>query len=208
MKAILGKKIGMTQVFKEDGELVPVTVVESQGMVVVQKKTEEKDGYNAIQVAFGSIKDKNVNKPQKGHFEKANIEYKKILKEFRVDNIDEYEIGQEIKVDIFAEGDKVDVYGVSKGKGTAGTVKRYGHSRGPETHGSKYHRAAGSLGASAYPAKVFKGMKSAGHMGHERVTVQNLEIVKVDPEMNIVLIKGAVPGPKKGLITISEAVKE
>jgi len=202
MKGIIGKKLGMTQVFKEDGTLVPVTVVESQGMKVVQIKTEGKEGYNSVQIGFGKIKDKNVNKPKKGHFSKAQVENKRILKEFRIDNPEEFEIGQEIKVDIFEAGEIVDVEGTSKGKGFQGAIKRHNHSRGPETHGSKYHRAVGSLGASAHPARVFKNMKLPGHMGHEKVTVKNLEIVKVDLEKNLLLIKGAVPGPKKGTVII------
>ncbi len=192
----------MTQVFKEDGTLVPVTVVESQGMKVVQIKTEGKEGYNSIQIGFGEIKDKNVNKPKKGHFSKAQVENKRMLKEFRIDNPEEFEIGQEIKVDLFEEGEIVDVEGTSKGKGFQGSIKRHNHSRGPETHGSKYHRAVGSLGASAHPARVFKNKKLPGHMGHEKVTVKNLEIVKVDLEKNLLLIKGAVPGPKKGTVII------
>jgi len=207
MKAIVGKKLGMTQVFKEDGILVPVTVVESQGMVVVQKKTKEKDGYNAIQVGFGKIKEKKVNKPRKGHFSKAGTDVKRILREFIVDNPDEYEVGQAITVEVFSEGDKVDAVGTSKGKGTAGVIKRHGHSRGPESHGSKSHRITGSLGSSAYPARVIKGMKGAGRMGNERVTVQNLEIVRIDTERNLLLVKGAIPGPKKGFVTIKESVK-
>lgn len=202
MKGIIGKKLGMTQVFKEDGTLVPVTVVESQGMKVVQIKTEGKEGYNSIQIGFGEIKDKNVNKPKKGHFSKAQVENKRMLKEFRIDNPEEFEIGQEIKVDLFEEGEIVDVEGTSKGKGFQGSIKRHNHSRGPETHGSKYHRAVGSLGASAHPARVFKNKKLPGHMGHEKVTVKNLEIVKVDLEKNLLLIKGAVPGPKKGTVII------
>jgi large subunit ribosomal protein L3 len=207
MKAIIGKKIGMTQIFKEDGILVPVTVIESEGMVVVQKKTVEKDGYNAIQVGFGKVKEKNVNQPKKGHFSKSGVEVKRLLREFRVENPDEYEVGQAITVEIFAAGDKVDAIGTSKGKGTAGVIKRHGHSRGPESHGSKSHRVTGSLGSSAYPARVFKGMKAAGRMGNERVTVQNLEIVRVDSERNLLLVKGAIPGPKKGFVTIKETVK-
>lgn len=207
MKGILGKKIGMTQIFDEHGVVTPVTVVEAGPLTVYQKKTNEIDGYTAIQVGFGSIKEKKVNKPLKGHFEKVDKEYKKYLREFRVDNIDDYEVGQILKADIFAAGDKIDVIGTSKGKGTQGTIKRYNHSRGPETHGSKYHRAAGSLGASAHPSRVFKGMKMAGHMGNERVTVQNLEVVKVDVEKNLLLIKGAVPGPKGGFLVLKESVK-
>lgn len=207
MKAIIGRKLGMTQIFKEDGTLVPVTVVESDGMVVVQKKTVEKDGYNAIQVGFGKAKERNINKPKKGHFAKSNVEVKRLLREFKVENPDEYEVGQLITVEAFAEGEKVDATGTSKGKGTAGVIKRHGHSRGPETHGSKSHRVTGSLGSSAYPARVIKGMKSAGRMGNERVTIQNLEVVRVDAGKNLILIKGAIPGPKKGYITIKETVK-
>lgn len=207
MKAIIGRKLGMTQIFKEDGTLVPVTVIESDGMVVVQKKTVEKDGYNAIQVGFGKAKERNVNKPKKGHFAKSNVEVKKLLREFVVENPDEYELGQLITVEAFAEGERVDATGTSKGKGTAGVIKRHGHSRGPETHGSKSHRVTGSLGSSAYPARVIKGMKAAGRMGNEKVTVQNLEVVRVDAGKNLILIKGAIPGPKKGYITIKETVK-
>jgi len=207
MKSILGKKVGMTQVFTEQGEVVPVTVVESGEMFVVQKKTVEKDGYNAIQVGFGKIKPKNVTKPIKGHFEKAKLEPKKFLREFKVDNIDDYEVGQKIGVDVFQAGDKVDVVGTSKGKGFAGSIKRHGHHRGPMSHGSKFHRLRGSLGASSYPAKVVKGTKAHGHMGHERVTVLNLEVIKVDVDKNAILLKGAIPGPKKGLVKIRETVR-
>ncbi|KPU26758.1 50S ribosomal protein L3 [Caloranaerobacter sp. TR13] len=207
MKAILGRKLGMTQVFTEDGVVIPVTVIEAGPVKVVQKKTIEKDGYSAIQVGFSDIKEKKVNKPLKGHFEKAGVEYKRYLREFRVENVDEYEVGQEIKADVFSAGDKVDVIGISKGKGFQGVIKRHNQSRGPETHGSKYHRAVGSLGASSYPSRVFKTKKLPGHMGHERVTVQNLEVVRVDAEKNLILIKGAVPGPKGGLLTIKQSVK-
>ncbi|KGG81002.1 50S ribosomal protein L3 [Caloranaerobacter azorensis H53214] len=207
MKAILGRKIGMTQVFTEDGTVIPVTVVEAGPVKVVQKKTIEKDGYNAIQVGFSDVKEKKVNKPLKGHFDKAGVEYKKYLREFKVENIDEYEVGQEIKADVFSAGDKVDVIGISKGKGFQGVIKRHNQSRGPESHGSKYHRAVGSLGASSFPSRVFKTKKLPGHMGHERVTVQNLEVVRVDAEKNLILIKGAVPGPKGGLLTIKQSVK-
>ncbi|WP_326908375.1 50S ribosomal protein L3 [Sedimentibacter sp. MB31-C6] len=207
MKAILGKKVGMTQVFTEQGNVVPVTVVESGEMVVVQKKTVEKDGYNAIQVGFGNIKPINVTKPIKGHFEKSKVEPKKYLREFKVDNIDDYEVGQKIGVEIFEAGELVDVIGISKGKGFAGSIKRHGHHRGPMSHGSKFHRLRGSLGASAYPAKVVKGTKAHGHMGHERVTVLNLEVIKVDTDKNAILLKGAIPGPKKGLVSIREAIR-
>nr|WP_120167043.1 50S ribosomal protein L3 [Thermohalobacter berrensis] len=207
MKGILGKKIGMTQIFRENGEVVPVTVIEAGPVTVVQKKTEEKEGYNSVQVGFEDAKEKKVNKPLKGHFDKSGVNYKKHLTEFRVDNPDDYEVGQEIKADVFEEGDKVDVTGISKGKGFQGAIKRHGQSRGPETHGSKYHRRPGSMGASADPSRVFKGKKLPGHMGHEKVTVANLEVVKVDTERNLLLVKGAVPGPKGGLLTIKESYK-
>lgn len=207
MKGILGKKVGMTQIFTEEGVVVPVTVIEAGPVKVVQKKTSDKDGYNSIQIGFQDVKEKKVNKPLKGHFDKSNVEYKKYLREFRVENPDDYEIGQEIKVDIFNPGDKIDVTGISKGKGFQGNIKRHNQSRGPETHGSKYHRAVGSLGASAHPSRVFKTKKLPGHMGHEKVTVQNLEVVRVDAEKNLLLVKGAVPGPKGGLLKIIETVK-
>ncbi|WIV13151.1 50S ribosomal protein L3 [Proteiniborus sp. MB09-C3] len=207
MKSILGKKVGMTQVFTEEGIVIPVTVIEVGPMKVVQKKNVEKDGYNAIQVGYGDIKEKKVNKPLKGHFGKANVEVKRFLREIRVDNIDGYEIGQEIKADIFAVGERVDAIGTSKGKGYQGAIKRHNQSRGPMTHGSKYHRGIGSMGGSATPARILKGKKMPGHMGNERVTVQNLEVVRVDAEKNFILVKGAVPGPKGGLITIKETVK-
>lgn len=207
MKFMIGKKVGMTQIFKEDGTVVPVTVVQAGPLKVVQVKTSDKDGYDAIQVGYGEIKEKKVNKPLKGHFDKAEIEYKKYLKEYKVEKIDDYEIGQELKADVFTEGDKIDVTGVSKGKGFQGSIKRHGQSRGPETHGSKYHRASGSMGASAWPARVFKGKKLPGHMGHVKTTVQNLEVVRIDAEKNYILVKGAVPGPKGGLLTIKETSK-
>lgn len=197
----------MTQIFTENGTVIPVTVVEVSPATVLQKKTVEKDGYNAIQIAAGEVKEKRVNKPLKGHFDKANSEYKKDLKEFRVDSLDAYEVGQEIKVDVFKEGDKIDITGTSKGKGFQGNIKRHNQSRGPMTHGSKYHRGVGSMGASAYPGRVFKNKNMPGHMGHETVTVQNLEVVRVDAERNLLLIKGAVPGPRGGLLTIKETVK-
>ena len=208
MKAILGKKIGMTQVFTEQGDVVPVTVLESGNMVVVQKKTEEKDGYNAIQVGFGDTKIKNVIKPKKGHFDRSKVEPKRFLREIKVDNIDDYEVGQKIGVDVFKAGEKVDVSGISKGKGFQGSIKRHGHARGDMSHGSKFHRLRGSLGASAGMGKVVKGMKAHGHMGNEKVTVLNLEVVKVDADKNLILLKGAVPGPKKGLVKIREAVRK
>lgn len=207
MVGIIGKKIGMTQVFNEDGIVTAVTVVEVTPMVVTQIKTVETDGYNAIQVGTGDVKDKHVNKPMRGHFNKAGVSFKKLLKEFRVDNPAEFKVGQSITADLFTDGQKIDVTGTSKGKGTTGPIRRYNQSRGPETHGSKYHRGGGSIGAASYPARVFKGMPMAGRMGNEQVTVQNLEIVKIDVERNLLLIKGAVPGPKKGRITIRKAIK-
>jgi len=208
MKAILGKKVGMTQVFNEQGDAVPVTVVESGNMVVVQKKTVEKDGYNAIQVGFGDVKVKNVTKPIKGHFDKSKVEPKRFLREFRVDNIDDYEVGQKIGVDIFQAGEKVDVSGISKGKGFQGSIKRWGHHTGDASHGSKFHRLRGSLGSSTGVARVVKGTHAHGHMGHDKVTVLNLEVVKVDVDKNAILLKGAIPGPKKGLVKIREAVRK
>jgi len=207
MKNIIGRKIGMTQVFIEDGSVVPVTVIEAGPLVVVQKKTVEIDGYSAIQVGFTNIKEQRMNKPKKGHFEKGNLEYKKYLKEFLVDNPEEYEIGQEIKADTFAEGEMVDVTGISKGKGTQGVIKRHGFSKGRETHGSHFHRKPGGLSAGTYPGRVFKGKRMAGRMGHVKVTIQNLEIIKVDADKNLILVKGAIPGPRKGIVTIKATVK-
>jgi len=205
-KAILGIKIGMTQIFDEQGQAVPVPVVEAGPCTVLQKKSLASDGYNAIQVGFGSVKENRVNKPLKGHFKKANVKPLRFIREFRMENIDEYEIGQEIKVDLFAPGDVVDVVGTSKGKGFAGGVKRHNFARGSMGHGSKYHRRPGSLGAKG-PARVFKGRKLPGRMGGERVTVQGLKVVKVYPERNLILIKGSIPGPKKGLVLIKNSVK-
>lgn len=207
MKNMIGRKVGMTQIFLEDGSVVPVTVIEAGPLVVVQKKTVEKDKYNAIQVGFANIKEQRVNKPIKGHFNKGNLEYKKYLMEFKVEDPDAYEIGQELKADVFAEGDKVDVTGTSKGKGTAGVIKRHGFGRGRETHGSHFHRAPGGLSAGTYPGRVFKGHRMGGRMGNERVTIQNLEIVRVDADKNLILIKGAIPGPRKGIVTIKDTVK-
>lgn len=206
MKGILGKKIGMTQVFTEQGEVIPVTVVEAGPVVVTQVKTIENDGYNAVQVGFVDAKEKSLNKPQKGHLAAANT-LKKHLKEFRVESVDAYTVGQEIKADVFASGEMIDVTGISKGKGFQGPIKRHGQSRGPETHGSRYHRRPGSMGACSYPGRVFKNKKLAGHMGSVRVTVQNLEVVRVDAEKNFILVKGAIPGAKGSVVTIKEAVK-
>ncbi|MEQ8154852.1 MAG: 50S ribosomal protein L3 [Clostridiaceae bacterium] len=206
-KAIIGKKIGMTQIFDANGKVVPVTVVEAGPCVVVQKKTTDKDGYEAVQVGFGDIREKLVNKPRKGHFAKANVALKRTLKEFKFDNAAEYEVGQEIKVDIFEVGEKVDVSGVSKGKGFQGTIKRWNGSRGPMSHGSKFHRSVGSMGASSDPSRTFKNKKMPGHMGAVNTTVLNLEVVKVMPEKNLLLIKGGIPGPNKGTVVIRNAVK-
>ena len=206
-KAILATKVGMTQIFNEDGLLIPVTVLQAGPCVVTQVKTEENDGYAAVQVGYGEIREKLVNKPEKGHFDKAGVPVKRFLKEFRFENAAEYEVGQEIKADIFAAGDHIDATAISKGKGFQGAIKRHGQSRGPMAHGSKYHRHAGSNGAASDPSKVFKGKKMPGQMGHVQVTVQNLEIVRVDTENNLLLVKGAVPGPKKSLVTIKETVK-
>ena len=206
-KAILTTKVGMTQVFSEDGVLTPVTVLQAGPCVVTQVKTVENDGYSAVQVGFGDIREKLVNKPKKGHFAKAGVTAKRFLKEFRLEDAESYTLGQEIKADVFAAGDKVDATAKSKGKGFQGAIKRHGQSRGPMAHGSKYHRHAGSNGACSDPSRVFKGKKMAGHMGNKKVTVQNLEIVRVDAENNLLLVKGAVPGPKKSLVTIKETVK-
>ena len=206
-KAILGKKIGMPQIFTEDGLVIPVTVIEAGPVTVVQKKTVETDGYNAIQVGYVDAKDKALTKPEKGHLAKAGVANKRVLKEFRLEDDSAYNVGDEIKADVFAEGDKIDVTGISKGHGYAGTVKRWGTHRGPMTHGSGYHRGVGSMGACSTPSRVMKNKRLPGHMGVEQVTVQNLDVVKVDAEKNIILVKGAVPGPKGGVVTIKNSVK-
>ncbi len=206
-KAMLTTKVGMTQIFGEDGVLIPVTVLEAGPVVVTQVKTVENDGYSAVQVGFGDIRETLVNKPLKGHFAKAGVPVKRYLKEFKLENAEEYAVGQEIKADVFAAGDKIDVTATSKGKGFQGAIKRHGLSRGPMAHGSKYHRHAGSNGACSDPSKVFKGKKMAGHMGSVKVTVQNLEVVRVDAEKNLILVKGAVPGPKKAMVMLKESVK-
>lgn len=205
-KGILGRKIGMTQVFAENGDLIPVTVIEATPNVVLQKKTVDTDGYEAIQLGFEDKRAKLSNKPEQGHVAKANTAPKRFIREIRNANLAEYEIGQEVKVDSFAEGDVVDVTGVTKGKGFQGVIKRHGQSRGPMAHGSRYHRRPGSMGPVA-PNRVFKGKNLAGRMGGNRVTIQNLEVVQVVPEKNVILIKGNVPGAKKSLITIKSAVK-
>ena len=206
-KAILATKVGMTQIFNEDGMLIPVTVLHAGPCVVTQVKTDENDGYTAVQVGFGDIREKLVNKPETGHFAKAGVAVKRFVKEFRFENAAEYEVGQEIKADIFAAGDHIDATAVSKGKGFQGAIKRHGQSRGPMAHGSKYHRHAGSNGSATTPGRVFKGKHMPGHMGAVRVTVQNLEVVSVDAEKNLILVKGAVPGPKKSLVMLKESVK-
>ena len=206
-KAILATKVGMTQIFDEKGTLVPVTVLQAGPCVVTQVKTVENDGYSAVQVGFGDIREKLVNKPKKGHFAKAGVTAKRFLKEFRLEDAESYTLGQEIKADVFAAGDKVDATAKSKGKGFQGAIKRHGQSRGPMAHGSKYHRHAGSNGSATTPGRVFKGKHMPGHMGAVRVTVQNLEVVRVDAENNLLLVKGSVPGPKKSLVTIKETVK-
>ena len=222
-KAILATKVGMTQIFNENGELTPVTVLEAGPCVVTQIKTVENDGYSAVQVGFVDKKDKIINKDangkkeirnrhgvtkaEKGHFDKAGVSGKRFVREFKFDNAADYKLADEIKADIFAAGDKGDATAISKGKGFQGAIKRHGQHRGPMTHGSKFHRHQGSNGACSSPSKVFKGKGMPGHMGHEQVTVQNLEIVRVDAEKNLLLVKGSVPGPKKSLVTIKEAVK-
>lgn len=206
-KAIIARKVGMTQIFDEDGTLVPVTVLKAEPMAVTQVKTIENDGYEAVQVGFEDIREKLVNKPMAGVFEKAGVSNKRIVKEFKFENASEYAPGQEIKADVFSAGDIVDVTGISKGKGYQGTIKRFGQHRGPMTHGSKYHRHQGSNGAASDPSRVFKGKHMPGQMGGDKVTVQNLTVVRVDADDDIILIKGAVPGPRKSIVTIREAVK-
>ena len=206
-KAILATKVGMTQIFSEDGVLTPVTVLQAGPCVVTQVKTKENDGYSAVQVGFVDKREKLVAKPQKGAFDKAGVSYKRYVREFRFEDAENYEVKQEIKADIFQEGDRVDATAISKGKGYQGAIKRHGQSRGPMAHGSKYHRHAGSNGSASDPSRVFPGKKMAGHMGHKQVTVQNLDIVRIDADKNLILVKGAVPGPKKALVTLKETTK-
>lgn len=206
-KAILATKVGMTQIFDESGVLVPVTVLQAGPCVVTQVKTVENDGYAAVQVGFGDIREKLVNKPRQGVFAKAGVPVKRFIREFRFENAADYAVADEIKADIFAAGDKVDASAISKGKGFQGAIKRHGQHRGPMAHGSKYHRHAGSNGTSSDPSRVFPGKKMAGHMGHKKITIQNLEVVRVDADKNLILVKGAVPGPKKSLVTLKETVK-
>ena len=207
-KGIIGKKIGMTQIFDEAGKVIPVTVIEAGPCVVVQKKTVENDGYAALQLGFGDVKVQRVNKPMKGHFDKADVACKKTLKEFRLDDCDALNVGDIVKADTFTIGEAVDVVGISKGKGFAGAIKRHNQHRLKETHGTgPVHRQAGSMGACSSPSRIFKGKGMAGHMGAEQVTVQNLEVVKIDTENNLIAIKGAVPGPKGGIVYIVDSVK-
>ena len=206
-KGILGKKVGMTQYFTEAGELIPVTVVEVTPNVVLQLKTIEKDGYEAVQLGFDDLREVLSNRPAKGHVAKANATPKRFIREFNNVELSEYEVGQEITVDVFKAGDIVDVTGTSKGKGFQGAIKRHGQSRGPMAHGSRYHRRPGSMGGASFPSRVFKGKALPGQMGGDRITIQNLEVVKVDAERNVILIKGNVPGSKKSLVEIKTAIK-
>ena len=206
-KAILATKVGMTQIFNEDGVLTPVTVLQAGPCVVTQVKTAENDGYEAVQVGFVDKREKLVSKPVKGHFDKAGVSYKRYVREFRFENASEYSVKDEIKADIFAAGDKIDATAISKGKGFQGAIKRHGQHRGPMAHGSKFHRHQGSNGSATTPGRVFKGKGMPGQMGNKKITTQNLEIVKVDVENNLILVKGAVPGPKKSLVTLKETVK-
>jgi len=206
-KGILATKVGMTQIFNENGVLTPVTVLQAGPCVVTQVKTVENDGYSAVQVGYVDKREKLVSKPIKGHFDKAGVSYKRYVREFKLENADQYSVKDEIKAEIFAAGDKIDATAISKGKGFQGAIKRHGQSRGPMAHGSKFHRHAGSNGAASDPSKVFKGKKMPGQMGNTKVTIQNLEIVRVDAENNLILVKGAIPGPKKSLVTIKETVK-
>lgn len=207
-KGLIGKKIGMTQLFDENGKVIPVTVVEAGPCTVVQKKTVENDGYAAVQVGYGDVKITRVNKPEAGHFKKANVAPKKVLREFRFEDTDALNVGDVLKADVFAAGDRVDVVGTSKGKGTAGAIKRWNFSRLKESHGTgPVARHAGSLGACSDPSRVYKGKKLAGHLGAERVTIQNLDVVKVDVENNLIAIKGAIPGPKGGIVILADTVK-
>lgn len=206
-KSILGKKIGMTQIFAENGEMLPITVIEAGPCAVVQIKTADKEGYDAVQLGFGDIRDKNVNKPRKGQFAKAGTENARVLKEFKVSSTADYTLGAKVTADVFENGDVVDVTGVSKGKGYQGVIKRHGKSRGPEAHGSGYHRGVGSMGSGTTPGRIPKNKKMPGQTGRETVTIQNLEIIRVDAERNLLLVKGSVPGPKGCVLEIKKAVK-
>ena len=207
MKTIIGRKIGMTQIFDEKGKVIPVTVIEAGPCVVAQIKSVETDGYNAIQLGFGDVKESKLNRPQKGHFAKAKLALKKHLREFRVDSLEGISVGDEIRVDTFAIGDRIDIQGTSKGKGFQGVIKRHGQSRGPMGHGSMYHRRPGSMGPTSTPGRVFKGKKLPGHMGRVTVTIQNLDVVKVDLDKNAILVKGSVPGAKGAILKLKTSVK-
>ncbi len=207
-KAIIGKKVGMTQIFDETGKVVPVTVIEAGPCVVVQKKTNEKEGYSSVQLGFQDEQERKLTKPEKGHFDANNIGYKKFLKEFRLEDAENMNVGDELKADVFAEGDKVDVTGISKGHGYQGVIKRWGAQRTPTTHGGgPVHRHAGSMGSGTDPSRIFKGKIGAGHMGVDQVTVQNLDVVKVDAELNMIVVRGAIPGPKGGIVYLKDTVK-
>ena len=208
-KAIIGKKVGMTQIFDEAGKVVPVTVIEAGPCVVVQKKNDEKEGYTSVQLGFAEIPERKISKPEKGHLDKAGVSYKKHLKEFKLEDCESLNVGDEVKADTFAEGDKIDITGVSKGKGFAGVIKRHGAQRTPMSHGGgPVHRHAGSMGSGTDPSRIFPGKIGAGHMGAEQVTVQNLDVVKVDAELNMIVVRGAVPGPKGGLVYLKSTVKK
>ena len=206
-KTIIGKKVGMTQIFDDKGLVVPVTVIEAGPCTVTQVKTVETDGYNSIQLGYGEVKEKHVNKPLKGHFTKSKLALKKHLREFRVENVGEAKVGDEIKADVFEQGDKIDVQGITKGKGFQGVIKRHGQHRGPMGHGSMYHRRPGSMGPTSTPGRVFKGKKLPGHMGKDTVTRQNLDVVRVDMDKNVILVKGSVPGAKGAILKVKSAVK-
>ena len=206
-KGIIGRKIGMTQIFDEKGNVIPVTVIEAGPCVVAQVKTVETDGYNAVQLGFGDVKDKHINKPEAGHFAKAKLANKKHLREFRLDSIEGIKVGDEVKADVFEAGEKIDVQGTSKGKGFQGVIKRHGQHRGPMGHGSMYHRRPGSMGSTSTPGRVFKGKKLPGHMGVDTITIQNLKVVKVDLDKNVILVKGSVPGNKGSVLKIKDSVK-
>ena len=206
-KAIVGKKVGMTQIFDEAGKVIPVTVIEAGPCVVAQVKSNETDGYNAVQLGFGDVKESKVNKPVKGHFAKSKLALKKHLREFRMDSVEDVKVGDEFKADVFVKGDKVDIQGTSKGKGFQGVIKRHGQSRGPMGHGSMYHRRPGSMGSTSTPGRVFKGKRLPGHMGANTITIQNLEVVAVDLDKNVILVKGSVPGVNGAILKIRQSVK-
>lgn len=206
-KGLIGKKVGMTQIFDEKGMIIPVTVIEAGPCVVSQVKTVETDGYNAVQLGFGEVKSHKVNKPKAGHFAKANVEAKKHLREFRLEDVSNVKVGDEVKADTFEQGEKIDVQGISKGKGFQGVIKRHGQHRGPMGHGSMYHRRPGSMGSTSTPGRVFKGKKLPGHMGRVTITIQNLDVVRVDMDKNVILLKGSVPGAKGSILKIKSAVK-